>query len=102
MEHGALVLHLVAQEHNLEVEHVHLEMLVERNVLVLFLRLEHVEAQLSTQLWEHMERGALAPPHVVLELKLEAEHVHQEMLVELNVQVLFLRLEHVEAQLSTQ
>ena len=45
MEHGVLALPHVAQDLNLEVEHVHLEMLVELNVLVLFPRLEHVEAQ---------------------------------------------------------
>ena len=42
--------------------------------------------------------GALAQPHVVQELKQEAEHVPLEMLVELNVQDLSRRHEHVEAQ----
>jgi len=74
---------------------------VELNVLVLFLRLEHVEAQLSTHKWELMEHGAHAQHPVAQELNPEAAHVLLEMLVERNVLVLFPRLEHVEAQSST-
>jgi len=48
-----------------------------------------------------MEHGALVLRHAAQELNLEAAHVHLEMLVELNVQDLSLRHDHVVAQSST-
>jgi len=65
----------VALELNLEAEHAHLEMLVERNVLDLSPRLEHVEAKSSTHDWELSEHGAHALPRVDLELNIEAVSV---------------------------
>jgi len=56
---------------------------------------------LSTHDGEHMVHGELAPPDAVLELKLEADHVLPETLVELDAQDHQLNHEPVEWPLST-
>jgi len=56
---------------------------------------------LSTHDGEHTVHGELAPPDAVLELKLEADHVLLETLVELDAQDHPLNHEPVEWPLST-